>query len=110
MDKEDIFHKTVLKHGVEAQVDQAIEECAELIKALVKWRRHKGSDSCFFDVIEEMADVELMLEQMERIFQRIFELHSGKPTQALHHGEDVRKAIDDWKVLKLKRLAESLES
>ena len=47
--------------GENAQIDMAIEECAELITALMDRRRGRGGDNA---VAEEIADVEIMLEQL----------------------------------------------
>jgi len=114
MDKEDIFHKAVMKWGPEAQIDQLTEECAELIQALNKWK-HRGKDIWLSGVIEEMADVEVMIEQVEHIFQRVHELNtagaaSPVPVGKGKHGTQIRDAINKWKELKLKRIAEKLES
>ncbi len=50
--------------GVESQLDMVIEECAELIDAIQKWRR-KRVDS--LKVLEEGVDVELCVEQLKLI-------------------------------------------
>jgi len=50
--------------GTDAQLNMVIEECAELIDAIQKWRRNR-IDSV--KVLEEVVDVELMLEQMKVI-------------------------------------------
>lgn len=55
-------------YGVNPQVDMAIEECSELIKALLKFRR-KPTDVTRKDIIEELADVQIMLHQMNIIFE-----------------------------------------
>jgi NTP pyrophosphatase (non-canonical NTP hydrolase) len=52
------------KWGLNAQCDQTIEECAELIVALGKHvKRSLGTDS-LDKVLDEIADVEMMLAQM----------------------------------------------
>lgn len=59
-------------YGYEAQKDQCIEECSELIQALNKYSRACGKgkptkmtkEEALANVIEEIADVEVMLEQM----------------------------------------------
>ncbi|WP_291317433.1 antitoxin [Desulfuromonas sp.] len=57
----DIYRATIEKWGAEAQYDQAVEECAELIAVLKHFRRNKvGSDA----VIDELADVTLMIGQL----------------------------------------------
>lgn len=55
------------KYGANAQMDQTIEECAELIVALRHYRRGKATDD---DVCGELADVAIMLEQMRIQFGR----------------------------------------
>lgn len=54
------------KYGKEPQVDMCIEEMSELTKALLKERRGKGNIK---DIAEEIADVQIMLEQMKWIFE-----------------------------------------
>lgn len=48
--------------GEEMQENQCIEECAELIQAINK--KHRGREH---NIIEEIADVEIMLEQLKII-------------------------------------------
>lgn len=67
MDKEYIYGKAISTWGTAAQIDMAIEECAELILALQKNKRFFGTYEVD-DVIEEMADVEIMLEQLKVIY------------------------------------------
>ncbi|APG26354.1 MAG: MazG nucleotide pyrophosphohydrolase domain-containing protein [Syntrophotalea acetylenica] len=57
----DIFDATLQKWGIEAQYDQAIEECAELIAALKHFKRGKVTES---EIIDELADVILMTQQL----------------------------------------------
>lgn len=54
-------------YGMNPQMNQATEEMAELIQALNKYRRKPG-DETRAHVIEEVADVEIMLEQMKELF------------------------------------------
>lgn len=51
--------------GKESQKDIFIEESAELTKELLKERR--GADN-LTDILEEMADVEIALDQMKLIY------------------------------------------
>ena len=56
----------ILRHyGEQAQRRQLVEECAELIQAVTKYER-TGRPSAWYNFIEEMADVEIMLEQMRQ--------------------------------------------
>jgi len=65
MDKTQIYRKTIDKWGKEAQYDQAVEECAELIAALKHFRRGKVDQQA---VINELADVTLMVGQLSWMF------------------------------------------
>ncbi len=61
MELEKLYQATIDKWGVDAQYDQAVEECAELIAALKHYRRGKVDQQT---VIAELADVSLMLGQL----------------------------------------------
>ena len=65
----EIFKPAVYWWGKEAQTDMMIEEMAELTKAILNERR--GRDH---NIAEEMADVKIMLAQMEIIFQNAGEV------------------------------------
>lgn len=54
-------------YGYTAQSNQLVEECAELIQAVSKYRRSASLDKAkaLDNYIEEIADVEIMLEQMK---------------------------------------------
>ena len=67
-----ILEGAIAKYGVYAQIDIAIEEMSELIKALINERRDvfamgdtKHAREC---IREEMADVYIMLNQLSLIF------------------------------------------
>ena len=61
----------IMQHyGAEAQKDILIEECAELIQAVEKSRRGilaEDKPAYTYDMISEMADVQIMLWQFESI-------------------------------------------
>lgn len=65
----EIFKSAVYWWGKEAQTNMMIEEMAELTKAILNERR--GRDH---NIAEEMADVRIMLAQMEIIFQNAGEV------------------------------------
>ncbi len=55
---------------MDQQINQVSEECAELIIALNKWRRSpEGKKPDLGTIAEEIADVQIMLEQMKEAFQ-----------------------------------------
>lgn len=59
----------IIKHyGVDAQLGIAQEECAELIKAISKYKRAPGGYAVA-DLAEELADAFLMGYQIQRMLQ-----------------------------------------
>ena len=54
-------------YGSRPQQDMAIEELAELQKAILKYRRYPGKEA-EQDIIDEIADVSIMLEQLKIIY------------------------------------------
>jgi len=68
---EDI-HKIAEYYGLNPQMDVLIEEMAELIKALSKYKRITNvycpkivKEDAIANIAEEIADVEIMLEQVK---------------------------------------------
>ena len=57
----ELYEETLCKWGAEAQYDQAVEECAELIATLKHLRRGRVDEEA---VAEELADVFLMVGQL----------------------------------------------
>jgi len=81
-----IYEEAIKKWGTALQTCMAIEEMAELTKELIKTFRGKlDSDK----IAEEMADVEIMMEQLKVVFK-----NSG--------------IVNTHKEAKLKRLANML--
>jgi NTP pyrophosphatase (non-canonical NTP hydrolase) len=74
---QDIYMKTIDKWGEEAQYDQMIEECAELIATLQHFARGKVDRN---DVVDELADVFLMVGQLTFMFgeERLHEAVENK--------------------------------
>lgn len=63
--KKEIYSKARAIYGLHAQIDMVFEECAELQKELCKFKRGKP---CMDGIAEEIADCEIMLEQMKYFF------------------------------------------
>ena len=57
-----VYIEAIKKYGEQAQEGVAQEECAELIQAISK--KHRGKKH---NIAEEIADVEIMLEQLKII-------------------------------------------
>lgn len=66
MDKQKLLF-IINSYGTKSQEDVAIEEMAELQKAILKHRRYTG-DETRAEIIDEIADVEIMIEQLKIIF------------------------------------------
>ena len=82
----EILNTAIKTFGEQAQERQAVEECSELIEAIC--HKHRGREH---NIPEEIADVEIMLEQLKiinncrdeveeirkekinRLFQRVFD-------------------------------------
>lgn len=88
-----IFHSAIKQYGQVSQVDQSVEEMAELIQALNKfkrkYKRKEDTIPVLVNIAEEIADVEIMLEQLKIIFRC-----SGQ--------------VDIWRKKKIRRLAENI--
>jgi NTP pyrophosphatase (non-canonical NTP hydrolase) len=63
-----IMQQAIEKYGWENQIGQYHEESAELTVALNKARRGKYQPQFIPDIAEEIADVYIMLYQLQRIF------------------------------------------
>ena len=60
------YKKLIEKFGAKNQIIVAIEELSELQKELCKYLRYKTN---IRNISEEIADVEIMLEQLKLIFE-----------------------------------------
>lgn len=72
MDPDRHFKETcreaVREYSQASQIDMAIEECGELIVALMHWKRGRAEATA---IETEIADVEIMLEQLRCIFNPV---------------------------------------
>ena len=77
----EILKKAISTYGKESQIDVCIEEMSELIKAIIKFKRASQKIDAMevrafrqyisekvADIAEEIADVEIMLQQLRLIF------------------------------------------
>lgn len=65
------FNQSIIKYGKEPQCRQLMEECAELIKATNKMLRYAdrpAEPEYYANLVEEIADVEIMLYQLKVMF------------------------------------------
>ena len=63
--EKDIFRSAIDTYGAVMQITVAFEEMSELQKELCKYLRGSGSQE---NIAEEIADVEIMMEQMKMLF------------------------------------------
>ena len=63
--REDVIQRAIKKNGLDLQLTVAIEELAELQQAICKYKRGEEDN-----VEEEIADVKIMIEQLETIFNK----------------------------------------
>jgi NTP pyrophosphatase (non-canonical NTP hydrolase) len=59
----DIMQRAVAKYGAKAQTNKAVEELAELIRAITRYETEQ-SDQRRLNLIEELADVKIMIEEV----------------------------------------------
>lgn len=64
-------------YGTRMQEDVAIEEMAELQKAIIKHRRYANEETRA-EIIDEIADVEIMIEQLKIIYSCYKEVEKRK--------------------------------
>ena len=76
MDNTSILETAIDTYGAEMQKMVAIEEMAELTKELVKSIRYSDYNSA--EIAEEIADVEIMLEQLKMIYQNSADVEAEK--------------------------------
>lgn len=75
--------------GSQNQITVALEEMSELQKEFCKYLRNDASFS-YANIVEELADVEIMLDQMKILFQR----DSAVKEQRQYKVKRLRERID----------------
>ena len=83
----DVYGRAVTYYGESSRLLLTIEEMSELTKELVKRARGRDNRAA---ISEEIADVEIMLEQLKTLFGN-------------------RADVDCWKAKKLQRLIERMD-
>lgn len=80
MDNRDILTAAIKTYGRTMQEDVCVEEMAELAKAIIKFRRARPSEwiHCIKNIREEMADVQIMLDQMKMIYGETADIEQYK--------------------------------
>lgn len=83
-----VLNQAIRKWGYDMQQAVAIEEMSELTKELCKYKR--GAQN-FNQIAEEIADVEIMMEQLKIMF-------------------DCHRQVEFYREDKIKRLAERIKN
>ena len=87
MKKKDVYNKAKATWGIDAQVTKAIEELAELQKELCKFLLDDGNME---HIAEEIADVKIVVEQVELILE-------------------CKRKVKEYKIAKIQRLSDRLD-
>lgn len=86
-----LLERVITANGMNKQLDIAIEELSELMKAICKVRRHSYTQRDYLvNLAEEMADVEIVLAELKLMF-------------------DNEDNVKEWKDYKLDRLEKRLK-
>lgn len=67
-EEKDLYERNIKYHGIEQETTIAMEECSELIKAISKCKRYGCEDEYRDNLIEEMADVLFILDELKLIY------------------------------------------
>ena len=86
----EICGAAVRAYGEDTQIMTAIEEMAELTQALSKNKRYPDNLSVLENIAEEIADVRIMLDQLELIF-------------------NCSDVVENYRVKKIHRLADRIK-
>ncbi len=90
MKKEDIYHRTLNVWSNEHQILQTVEEMSELIKEILKNVNRKQNN--ISAIVEETADVEIMLEQLKCCYNIKDQVESYKKDKL----KKIEKRLDEW--------------
>ena len=94
-----IYDEATKLWGLVAQYDQCVEEMAEMIVAINKYKRkvlykeYQNDDKVIKNLVEEIADVSICLEQMQHFFKdyKIDEVIEQKMQKFLKEIEEQKK-------------------
>lgn len=75
-----IIERAWATYGAKAQIDQLVEECAEIIVAVSHVRRKRAS---LADFIDELADVTIMAQQVRLLAPDVFDLAVARKLERL---------------------------
>jgi len=83
MNKLELYKRAIEQNGINGQLGVAQEELSELIQAISKHKRYGDN---LDNLAEEMADVEIMLDQMKLMFDNELEIEVWKEYKLIRLG------------------------
>ena len=87
---ETLYERALRVWGKEPQMLQVIEEMSELIKEILKNVNRKKDNTA--EIIEETADVEIMLEQLKCCYDIKGEVEAYKAEKI----KKIKERLDEW--------------
>lgn len=66
--EKDLYERNIQYHGIEQETTIAMEECSELIQAISKCKRYGCMDKYRDNLIEEIADVLFVIDEIKIIY------------------------------------------
>lgn len=96
----DVLRQAVNTWGIKSQLQMAQEECAELVVAVSHYQRNP-TPATFESVVDELADVKIMTEQLELIFGQA-EVAIAVNTKLVRLQERLRERLEAEAYLKRK--------
>ena len=94
-----LLDRAITAYGAPAQMDMAVEEMAELTKAICKVKRVScaaEAKAVLENVVEEMADVQIMLDKLRIIFHRSTEEVEEAKLERLKNRLDGLDGRNNW--------------
>lgn len=90
----EIFYENIKAHGTDFEAGIAMEECAELIQAISKVRRYGFVGKYRDNLLEEIADVDIVLTELTMMFDvdpdEFFDIRDRKVQRIRKRLEDKR--------------------
>lgn len=101
------FERAIDTYGIRNQEDVAIEEMSELTKAIIKNRRY-NTEETKANIVEEMADVLIMLFQLVKVYgvpSQVYEAKMNRLKQRLNEVSEPPVFKESKPVLKVTSLS-----
>ena len=89
-----IYEQAIDKWGIDRQLDIVVEECAELIQTIQKYRR---DPTAFQNIICEKVDVDIMMRQLDVVFNKAKEWKDLYDNNEYYKLQRLQKKLDEIK-------------